>query len=263
MSECSVWRVRLPVSVLVVFFVATVSSQFAYSNDPPSKITSPNLSSGSTPYAAAAKTRKELVDLVSEWLRCEAIAETENDRYSAAIALCDIYVTIKLDSRYADSEWLQQTCAKVRRRLLSISNRATRLLKRNDLKQSEVITANTRRRIAEVLRAKSTSKSLREETRLTGDNDEQNPSSPAFGSIDNSDDHVPSNFANNSIAGGGGSVAEAAMLIELIQQVISPDFWNSRGGKGSIHYFALKRVLVVRATSDVHEDVWDLLSALR
>lgn len=64
-------------------------------------------------------------------------------------------------------------------------------------------------------------------------------------------------------AGGGNRAGEAAQLIALIETVIRPDFWESRGGPGTIVYFAARRVLVVSATSDVHQRLKDLLMALR
>lgn len=61
----------------------------------------------------------------------------------------------------------------------------------------------------------------------------------------------------------GGMFDNGWQLVELIQRIIAPDFWESRGGPGSMRYFAMKRVLVVRATSDVHQQIKDLLTALR
>jgi hypothetical protein len=65
-------------------------------------------------------------------------------------------------------------------------------------------------------------------------------------------------------ARGGAAVADDGWsLIELIQRVIAPDFWEPQGVPGVIRYFAIKRALVVRATTDVHEQLRELLTALR
>ena len=62
---------------------------------------------------------------------------------------------------------------------------------------------------------------------------------------------------------GGAPIAdEAWALVELIQRTVHPDFWELTGGPGSIRYFAIKRVLVVRATTQVHEDLVALLRQL-
>ncbi len=57
--------------------------------------------------------------------------------------------------------------------------------------------------------------------------------------------------------------ADPWQLVELIQRVVAPDLWDVQGGSGTIQYFAMRRVLVVRATTDVHEQIRDLLMALR
>ena len=64
----------------------------------------------------------------------------------------------------------------------------------------------------------------------------------------------------------GGGFAPGAdngqMLIELITRTISPEFWSEQGGVGTAYYYGLHRVLVVRATTRVHEDIRALLQAL-
>jgi len=52
-------------------------------------------------------------------------------------------------------------------------------------------------------------------------------------------------------------------LVDLIQAVISPDFWDVNGGPGAIVYFPSLHVMVVRATTQTHYEVAALLDALR
>lgn len=52
-------------------------------------------------------------------------------------------------------------------------------------------------------------------------------------------------------------------LVRLIENTINPAFWQRNGGEGRIHYFQPLRVLVVGASSQVHEDTLDLLRKLR
>ena len=42
------------------------------------------------------------------------------------------------------------------------------------------------------------------------------------------------------------------VLVELIRQTISPEFWDVNGGPGVILYYRPGHALVVRATGDVH-----------
>lgn len=64
-------------------------------------------------------------------------------------------------------------------------------------------------------------------------------------------------FAGAALGGGPWQ------LVELIQRVIDPDLWDVHGGSGTIAYFAMRRVLVIRATTDTHEKIRELLAALR
>lgn len=52
-------------------------------------------------------------------------------------------------------------------------------------------------------------------------------------------------------------------LVDLIQQTIAPASWNVSGGPGAIVYFRPSRALVVRQRSEVHEQLQDVVRALR
>jgi hypothetical protein len=63
---------------------------------------------------------------------------------------------------------------------------------------------------------------------------------------------------------GGGTVSDHGQeLIDLIQRTIKPNTWDVVGGPGSIFYYRPLMALVVRATSEVHDNVGGLLGALR
>lgn len=57
--------------------------------------------------------------------------------------------------------------------------------------------------------------------------------------------------------GGGGQEQRdyGEDLVELIQKVIAPDFWDVAGGPGTIVYYKSLRVLVISATGEVHEQI--------
>ncbi|MDO4573866.1 MAG: hypothetical protein Q4D98_01480 [Planctomycetia bacterium] len=74
------------------------------------------------------------------------------------------------------------------------------------------------------------------------------------------------------IAGGGNGTAERTsqlsqangeVLVEIIQETIRPDTWDSRGGNGAIRYWNNKQFLIIRQTDPVHEEVEGLLQQLR
>ncbi len=71
------------------------------------------------------------------------------------------------------------------------------------------------------------------------------------------------------VAGGNWDVKKAVggtkedQLIQLIQNTISPRSWSSMGGQGTIDYFPLTMTLVINQTTDIQEQIADLLAALR
>jgi hypothetical protein len=64
-------------------------------------------------------------------------------------------------------------------------------------------------------------------------------------------------------AGGASALDNGQQLVELIQEVISPDIWDVNGGPAVIRYYAPLKVLVVTAPGDVHGDVGAVLDGLR
>jgi general secretion pathway protein D len=54
-----------------------------------------------------------------------------------------------------------------------------------------------------------------------------------------------------------------AELMSLILSAVAPDSWESVGGVGTLQYFPLGMALVARQTAPVHEEIAQLLTALR
>ncbi|MEL6107513.1 MAG: hypothetical protein AAFU85_15845 [Planctomycetota bacterium] len=168
-----------------------------------------------------------------EQLRLEATAKTTRQQNDAAVALCDLYVVLRSDERFGESELLQGTATRVRRRLINISKRLIRQLKREGKERP----AGFSEMVDQAVETSLSSESLSEEN--------QSASSTLQG------------------ANAPGEVANGWALVELIQRVISPDFWQPVGGPGTAYYFPMRRLLVIRATTDVHQQIKDLLMALR
>jgi hypothetical protein len=51
-------------------------------------------------------------------------------------------------------------------------------------------------------------------------------------------------------------------LVELIEETIRPESWDRVGGNGVIRFWAAQNVLVVRQTTDLHEDLAKLIEDL-
>jgi general secretion pathway protein D len=62
---------------------------------------------------------------------------------------------------------------------------------------------------------------------------------------------------------GGGSMADFDSLMTLIQQTIDPDSWEALGGVGTMAPYPQNLSLVISTTSDVHDQIVDLLESLR
>ena len=61
----------------------------------------------------------------------------------------------------------------------------------------------------------------------------------------------------------GGSQADFQSLIDLIQNTVAPQTWNTLGGQGAIQPFSTNLSLVISQTQEVHEEIADLLDQLR
>ena len=77
------------------------------------------------------------------------------------------------------------------------------------------------------------------------------------------------NAAANRLAANGGVIGRLQPpdfgqdLVDLIHNVISPRTWDVNGGPGSVVYFRNFRALVVRAPSEVQNQIGDVLGQLR
>lgn len=182
---------------------------------------------------AAETSLTSLRHQVSEQLKVAATTQSGAEQDDSIASLCDLYVVLRSDPRYETSEMLKGTAMKVRRRLLTVSRKREIRLNREGVERPPAI-------------AQSVDEALRESL------------SKASG------EHGETIVSKTQGAAAAGGIANGGWeLVELIQRVVSPDFWEPQGGAGSMRYFAMRRVLVVRATSDVHQKVKDLLMALR
>ncbi|MGB1814196.1 MAG: hypothetical protein ACPHJ3_02490 [Rubripirellula sp.] len=207
-------------------------------------------------------------------LRQEAVLKGDAEKNAAATALCDMYVILRLDSRYSGSKMLQGDATQIRRRLISIAKKNEKRLTREGVPRPPNLSSEVSASITAAMKKyHGQADGNQGDQKFPADGDRPgNPNVP-------SDDSLASQGGNggndsNPAAGqnaqrGWGAQAAGGVpdtgwrLVELIQRVIAPDFWDSRGGPGSIRYFAMRKVLVIRATTDIHEQVRDLLTALR
>lgn len=60
-----------------------------------------------------------------------------------------------------------------------------------------------------------------------------------------------------------GPVDNSQQLIDVIQRCLSPTTWDVNGGQGVVRYYAPSQSLVVRQTSEMHEQLQRIIPMLR
>ncbi|EMI21841.1 hypothetical protein RMSM_01226 [Rhodopirellula maiorica SM1] len=195
-----------------------------------------------------------LSQTASTLLRAEATASEQSQNELALTALCDFYVLLRSDPRYANSEMLRGDAAKVRRRLIKSAHHVEHRLRRAKVPRPETLS----REVDAILRQGDRDFRSGKRTRLSDWQESVSSDSQSRDAV------AASGQAGGQVGGqAGGAIPDNGwQLVELIQRVVSPQFWDSQGGAGTIQYYAMRRVLVVRATSDVHEQIRDMLIAL-
>lgn len=177
---------------------------------------------------------------LSQTLRRQATAQTNSERAAAIYSLTVLYDELKRDPRLTESETLTSYKNRLWGRLMKVKNDLQREFNRAD----DLDIAS--RKPAETVDALTAG--MAESLNLVG----SAVGGPA---------HLLSQVRG---AGGGGAVPDYGPgLVALIERTIAPEFWDVTGGPGTIVYYAPLRVLVVRATSEVHHDLGGALKGLR
>ena len=159
-------------------------------------------------------------------LRLESTANIPTQRESAVLQLTELYREIMTDSRLLTSPTLNNYRIKLRARLLKI------------LKSMEYA---ARHKTANKYSTQSSSLLDTLQRHLQR-------SSDAIGG------------ANRMLQGNAaqGVPDYGPALVNLIKTTISPKFWDINGGPGVIVYYPPLRLLVIRATSDIHYQIGGL-----
>ncbi len=89
-----------------------------------------------------------------------------------------------------------------------------------------------------------------------------NPKAMAqYGGMSSSGGFGPNRSSGNGF--GGSPFANFFPLIDLIQATIQPDTWEEAGGTSTIRQYDQNLSLVISTTSDVHDQITELLESLR
>ena len=168
----------------------------------------------------------EIEKSIGQALQLESVATIPALREAAVLELTELYREIMTDRRLLTSPTLNSYRIKLRVRLLTI------------LKSMEYAD-----------RHKTTNKYSDQTLSLLNILQQHlSQSSKAMGG------------ANRMLQGNAapGVPDNSPALINLIKTTISPDFWDINGGPGVIVYYPPLRLLVIRATSDVHYQIGGL-----
>lgn len=171
-------------------------------------------------------------------------AETHEARLNSVLDLALLYFEIRTDVRYPMSDTLQGYGRRVNFRLNKVKKEIEKELARQDKKE-------TKKPVEQI---------------------EEFDESLMVAAIGVSDQMMLMSFTHggphrvvDSVGGYFGGIVQAdpTELIELIQNVVHPDSWETNGGVGAIGYWSQSMVLVVRATTQVHEDLERFLNMIK
>ena len=84
-----------------------------------------------------------------------------------------------------------------------------------------------------------------------------------FASMGGQSSFGPSNPPAAGGRGGGGAFADFGSLMSLIETTVVPDTWEALGGPSTMAPYPQNLSLVISTTSDVHDQIADLLESLR
>ena len=192
---------------------------------------------------------RHIKDDVDAFVKRARKAETDSERVNSAIDCVVLYCEIRTDERFPQSPYLQNLAKLVSSRLNKVEKDLQRQLIKVERQQASDTTTSsssiTNQEIGEDLAARQAMvDSLELSMSLNGG--------------------LEGVFERSSGYYGGAPFNDYADdLINLIREVVHPDSWEVNGGTGSIGYYRPSLALVVRATTEVHEDISRLLTVLR
>ena len=183
----------------------------------------------------AKRLAAEIDREISAALKREATAKSLKERGAAIEQLCSLHHEITSDERFATLDQMQSLRAKIWGRLVKVKTD----LKRQLAKEGQPQLDDAQSEAA------------------------QYATSNLAGAMSLADFATGSPSGLFARGGAAQTEANAQQLIELIQRTISPDFWDVVGGPGTIFYYPQLQVLVIRATSEVHDDIGGVVGGLR
>jgi hypothetical protein len=197
---------------------------------------------GSQQAAASERGFHEFHQQITDLLKRESQTKDLAARAAAVREMCAVHAEIVHDSRYSNSEVLKEYRGRLWSRLTKVKAELKQQLARNKSNKESL------ENLAALESADSASVAAAENLATSLSLLDQVQSGPgqlmAFGGAPGAPDWGPD-------------------LVALIERTINPSFWDTVGGPGSIYYYRPLLCLVVRATSEVHEQIGGVIGGLR
>lgn len=178
----------------------------------------------------SARLPSDLLEQTKAALRAESLATTRSARVLHAIELVELLKVVRNERSRARSRLLRSAEQRLLTRLRGIQKRT-------------IVEMKTHRRRARLQVSRTV---LAQLGQAVADNRGQDAAQPGV--------------AQRQAA---ASQDYGPLLVELIQQTISPQRWDVNGGISSIQYWRPGNALVIRAPQPVHEEIAPLLMQLR
>jgi len=242
-------------AIFVLYIAEFLSAQKSHAADE----TTTSVSSGSgddqtsTPLDFKPRKPAELRKAVSDALRGEAAAKDQSKKDKAIRQLMLVYLELEQDQNLSHDERLELHTV-VRSRLQSIEKSLRAEIARDHPPKADAKPGAKTKAVEGTPQSIDVAVLAQQIAAPAG-----NPGPPGAGG----------NAAVNRLAANGGVIGRLQPpdfgldLVDLIHNVISPRTWDVNGGPGSVVYFRNFRVLVVRAPSEVQNQVGDVLGQLR
>ena len=205
------------------------------------------VAAGQQPDRSAQRPYHEINEQLRALLRAESRAASETERADAIQEMAQLYLELKRDPRLESAPTLRRYQAMLWSRLTRIKKELERSLSRTG-NSSGPDNANDSQQVPDPQTSQATAEVLASQLSLV---------SYSLGG--------PGRVFAQTDSGrfAGSAAANAAELIALIQRVIAPESWDVHGGTGTIIYYAPLHVLVIRASSQVHDRIGGALGGLR
>ncbi len=177
-----------------------------------------------------------------------------NLRFGAVVDLCMLHCEIVNDARFSRNKQLQGFRAIAADRLSKCKREIEIEIKREVRRLARLETSKDRSGSQAVSNSSMPTEEITYEALII---ENMQTLTQISGGPINLWGYTGGNFGPNGICDYGPD------LVRLIENTISPDSWQNNGGTGVIHYYRPLRILVVSASSQVHDNLSDLLEQLK